>query len=227
MRSFLIALAVNVIIFNLVDFAAPIIPMPQQQALVLNLVAARPKPPPPPVVAPKPPEPPKPQPPKPKPKPKPKKKPKKKLKKKLQKKPKPPEPPKPEPPKPEPPELKPELKPEPEPEPKPPEPAPAKSDSAPSDNKPTVISAARYRKKTPVRYPSVARRRGLSGTVLLHVLVSTDGKGQKFKVAKSSGHDVLDKAALRSVRNWLFEPNTRNGVPQISWVSFPVEFKLN
>lgn len=220
MRSFLIALAANIIVFNLIDFAAPEIPMPQQKAILLKLVAAKPKPPAP-VVAPKPPKP-KPLELKPKPKPKKKKKPKKKelKKKKILKKPKTPIK------QPEPPEPEPEPEP---PEPEPPEsaPAPAKSDAAPSDLRPTVISAARYRKKTPVRYPSVARRRGLSGTVLLHVLVSTDGKGQKFKVAKSSGHAVLDKAALRSVRNWLFEPNTRNGVPQVSWVSFPVEFKLN
>jgi len=45
-------------------------------------------------------------------------------------------------------------------------------------------------------------------------------------VLESSGHSVLDRAALSAVRKWLFEPGTEGGLKKKMWVKIPVRFDL-
>ena len=75
-------------------------------------------------------------------------------------------------------------------------------------------------------YPKRARRRGYEGTVVLEVLVDTDGRVKELRVLKSSGHRVLDKAALKSVNGWLFEPGMVGDEKVDMWVRVPVRFEL-
>ena len=49
-------------------------------------------------------------------------------------------------------------------------------------------------------YPRSARRRGLEGTVLVELIVDARGKLLSATVVRSSGHEVLDKAALADVK---------------------------
>ena len=49
-------------------------------------------------------------------------------------------------------------------------------------------------------YPRSARRRGLEGTVLVELVVDARGKLISATVVRSSGHEVLDNAALADVR---------------------------
>lgn len=51
-----------------------------------------------------------------------------------------------------------------------------------------------------INYPDEARRRQLSGTLLLDVALSPDGSVKEITVRRSSGHKVLDEAAARIVR---------------------------
>ncbi len=51
-----------------------------------------------------------------------------------------------------------------------------------------------------LNYPDEAKRRNLSGELLLDVALSSDGALYGIKVLKSSGHQVLDDGALRIVR---------------------------
>ena len=55
-----------------------------------------------------------------------------------------------------------------------------------------------------LNYPDEARRRNLSGRVVLNVAVLRDGSVQSIDIAQSSGIPVLDAAAIQSVR--LAEP---------------------
>jgi periplasmic protein TonB len=48
-------------------------------------------------------------------------------------------------------------------------------------------------------FPEEARRRGQFGTLLLTVSIRADGSVEKVEIERSSGHNVLDKAALRIV----------------------------
>jgi len=51
-----------------------------------------------------------------------------------------------------------------------------------------------------LNYPDEARRKGLSGRLLMSVYVARDGTVRKIKVHHSSGYHVLDDAAVRIVR---------------------------
>lgn len=79
--------------------------------------------------------------------------------------------------------------------------------------------------KAPV-YPRKARRLGYEGIVMLKVLINEDGRVDDLTVMTSSGHRVLDRAALSAVKKWLFEPATEGGVKKKMWVKIPVRFDL-
>lgn len=83
-----------------------------------------------------------------------------------------------------------------------------------------------YRQNPVPEYPLIARRRGYQGTVVLEVLVSREGKVKDLTLSVSSGHSVLDQAALASVKGWLFDPGMRGGEKVDMWVKVPVRFQL-
>ena len=51
-----------------------------------------------------------------------------------------------------------------------------------------------------LNYPDQARRKKLSGTLILDVVISADGKLLKTDLRQSSGHQILDDAAKRIVQ---------------------------
>ena len=53
------------------------------------------------------------------------------------------------------------------------------------------------------------------------------GSVGKIELEKSSGFDVLDNSALDAVRDWVFIPGKKNGVPVSSWVTVPIKFQLS
>jgi periplasmic protein TonB len=74
-------------------------------------------------------------------------------------------------------------------------------------------------------YPLAARRLGLEGTVVLRVVVASDGSPVSVAVLQSSGHAVLDASAADTVRaKWRFVPARRNGVPVEDTVQVPIRF---
>jgi len=84
-----------------------------------------------------------------------------------------------------------------------------------------------YKKNALPAYPVIAQKRGYQGIVELMVLVSEKGKISSLKIFKSSGYKSLDRQAVKTVKNWLFEPGKKNGSPQEMWVKIPVKFELN
>jgi periplasmic protein TonB len=51
-----------------------------------------------------------------------------------------------------------------------------------------------------LNYPEEARRRKLYGNLLMHVAIRSDGSVERIRVVRSSGHSLLDDAAVRIVR---------------------------
>lgn len=49
-------------------------------------------------------------------------------------------------------------------------------------------------------YPAAAKRRELSGTVLLEIVLNSDGKVGRVTLLRSSSHALLDEAAIESVK---------------------------
>ncbi|SBV51069.1 TonB-like protein [Xanthomonas bromi] len=77
-------------------------------------------------------------------------------------------------------------------------------------------------------YPAAALRANQQGTVMLRVLVGTDGRPTEVSVQTSSGHRVLDLAARSQVlRSWRFQPAMQNGQPVQAYGLVPVSFSLN
>lgn len=90
-----------------------------------------------------------------------------------------------------------------------------------------VMARPLYRINPPPPYPLKARRRNLQGTVLLEVAVSAEGTVEQLRIRDSCGHGILDRAALAAVRDWVFEPGSRNGVHVGMTVLVPVRFQLD
>jgi len=80
---------------------------------------------------------------------------------------------------------------------------------------------------TQPEYPPASRRAGEAGTVTLQVFVLETGRAGEVKVAKSSGFEKLDEAAIKEVqRNWRFVPGKEDGKPVAMWHTFAVTFRL-
>ena len=75
-------------------------------------------------------------------------------------------------------------------------------------------------------YPLIAKKSGWEGTVLVRVTVEKNGRASKVDVSRSSGHKVLDAAALKAVRRWTFRPARDGNIPIRSVVVIPLKFSL-
>jgi protein TonB len=75
-------------------------------------------------------------------------------------------------------------------------------------------------------YPPAARAQRIEGTVLLLVTVDSAGRVTDASISQSSGHAILDRAALAAVRAWRFEPARQGGAPVIAQVELPVRFQM-
>jgi len=96
---------------------------------------------------------------------------------------------------------------------------------APAPFTPPVFDAD-YLDNPPPAFPSLSRRMGEQGRVILRVLVSPGGGAAEVQVRTSSGHDRLDQAARDAVRRWKFVPARRGEQAVAAWVLIPISFRL-
>jgi len=75
-------------------------------------------------------------------------------------------------------------------------------------------------------YPDEARRLGLEGKVVVGVLVDESGRSLDAKIARTSGYNLLDSAAIYTARSFVFSPGIHGDKPVKSWVLIPLEFTL-
>jgi protein TonB len=88
------------------------------------------------------------------------------------------------------------------------------------------IARPQYDTNPPIPYPPAARRANLEGTVLLEALVTAQGTVAQVRLARSSGHAILDRGAVEAVRGWRFEPARRGETAIEMWVEVPVRYRL-
>lgn len=92
---------------------------------------------------------------------------------------------------------------------------------------PVSVSSLAYIRAVAPDYPRDAARIGAQGTVLLKVLVDTDGKPLEVVVQKSSGNKSLDRGAREQVlKHWLFQPAIRDGIAVQAYGMVPVVFSM-
>jgi protein TonB len=87
------------------------------------------------------------------------------------------------------------------------------------------FNAAYLRNPAPV-YPSISRRLGEQGRVLLNVQVLADGTAGSVALKNGSGSSRLDQAALEAVKKWRFISAKQGEKPVDAWVVVPVSFSL-
>ncbi len=92
----------------------------------------------------------------------------------------------------------------------------AAGDTARLERKPRLLTDLTRLRKS---YPAIARRNGWEGTVVLELRVAEDGTLAEASIHASSGHDVLDRAALRMIRGARFA----NGPGRLIQ---PIEYRL-
>ena len=74
------------------------------------------------------------------------------------------------------------------------------------------------------RYPDFEREAGITGRVVMRLLVDADGGVRK--VMPVSGIKGLADAAQETFYRWRFTPARMNGRPVAVWVEIPVKFEL-
>ncbi len=74
-------------------------------------------------------------------------------------------------------------------------------------------------------YTEDARRRSLSGDVVLEIVVRSDGRVGAVRIVQGLGAG-LDQRAVEAVRQWRFSPARRFGTPVDVLVEVAVEFRL-
>ena len=94
---------------------------------------------------------------------------------------------------------------------------------------PAVIEAKSLsvtRRVEPV-YPPASRRLDEHGAVRLRVLVDERGRPREVQIAKSSGFERIDQAAVTAVRRWQFSPAMQESRAVTAWTQVNVVFQLN
>ncbi len=92
---------------------------------------------------------------------------------------------------------------------------------------PLASATLEYVKAPAPRYPVNELRGGIQGTVVLRVLVDTDGTPIEVSVETSSGNKNLDREARQHVlRTWRFKPAMHDGAAVRAYGLVPIAFNL-
>jgi protein TonB len=97
--------------------------------------------------------------------------------------------------------------------------------SIPSDISAPEYAAPALGNQSP-KYPYAARRRGIEGKVVIEAVVDRAGTVATAAVVVSSGHRLLDRAALSAVKRWIFHPARRRGRAVGATIAIPITFAL-
>lgn len=77
-----------------------------------------------------------------------------------------------------------------------------------------------------VKYPEVARKAGIEGTVVVQIVVTPDGKPSQPTVLRGV-HELLDKEAVQGVMQLSFKPAMQRARAVPVYMTIPVRFDLN
>lgn len=83
-----------------------------------------------------------------------------------------------------------------------------------------------YASNPPPVYPRLAVQKNIQGRVLIKVEISARGEPIAVEVGQSSGHTILDEAAVEAVWKWKFSPARLGRLAIPSQVKIPIQFKI-
>jgi TonB family protein len=87
------------------------------------------------------------------------------------------------------------------------------------------VEPPRLLREVKAQYTEDARKRAVTGDVVLEIVIKSDGSVGDVKVLRGLGHG-LDERAVAAVRDWRFAPARRLGTPVDVIVEVEVEFSL-
>jgi protein TonB len=90
----------------------------------------------------------------------------------------------------------------------------------------TVDNPPRPVVQSPMAYPPRAKAQGVTGYVVLSVLIGPTGAVEKVKVLESQPSGVFDDTAIAGVQTWKFEPAQYKGENVRVWATQRVSFNL-
>jgi periplasmic protein TonB len=93
-------------------------------------------------------------------------------------------------------------------------------DFVPYEKEPTVV------KRVEPKYPELAQRASIEGTVIVKVWVDKEGKVRKALIQKSDS-PIFEEPAKEAAMQWIFTPALMQKGPVSVWVAIPFRFKMN
>ena len=99
--------------------------------------------------------------------------------------------------------------------------------ATPKECTPKDIRPPKELRRPSVQYPPASQDNGDEGTVTLLLAVQTDGSISDIRIARSSGYQRLDAAAVRSLRQAKFQPATCHGKPIAVRIHQSFVFKID
>jgi TonB family protein len=94
-----------------------------------------------------------------------------------------------------------------------------------AQNPPPCATAPRPISTPDPEYTDKARKKKIHGKVILDFVVGIDGRTQDIRVSQPLGYG-LDEQAVKSLRNWTFEPGTKDGQPVPVAIQVEMNFRL-
>lgn len=91
-------------------------------------------------------------------------------------------------------------------------------------NKPALFVSPQPTYQPKPKYPTIARRRGVEGSVILEISIANDGHVTQAIVIESSGSSALDRSALKTIKTWQFPASQFNSLASYKQ---QIEFRLN
>ncbi|MDQ1922703.1 energy transducer TonB [Massilia pseudoviolaceinigra] len=90
----------------------------------------------------------------------------------------------------------------------------------------TITSGVEYIQPPQPVYPTMSKRMGEQGKVVLLILVNEKGMPDQVKVQTSSGSARLDEAGRQAALRAVFKPHVEDGHPVSVYVIVPLTFQL-
>jgi len=87
------------------------------------------------------------------------------------------------------------------------------------------VSAPRVLYSPDPEFSEEARKAKFQGTVILALMVGTDGRAHDVRIVRSLGMG-LDEKAIEAIRQWKFDAGRKDGVPVAVLVNVEVNFRL-
>ena len=91
----------------------------------------------------------------------------------------------------------------------------------------SVDVAPKPAERAPIEYPARARAKGITGYVVMNLLVNTGGNVERVKLLEASPAGVFEDVAMNAVRSWKFQPAIYQGKPVKVWAQQKIRFDLN